>query len=201
MPTVKRPSSVSGRLARLGFVDPDAAAALLREPALAGLIDPLEDIFDDGLLVAMSTVADPDLALQALAAMLGALDPDAAGRAGGEPDSHPPRLHALLRSGGPGRDRLLGVLGASSALGEHLRRHPDHWTVLLEEQQPSPRGDGDVGWLGRARAGFVRDELLAGVQADPAAERPGLGPAGRPRPTTRCGSPTGAGCWPSPGAT
>ena len=37
------------------------------------------------------------------------------------------------------RDRLLAVLGASSALGDHLARHPRHWvTAAFEGPIPGP---------------------------------------------------------------
>ncbi len=41
----------------------------------------------------------------------------------------------MLRAGGPARDRLLAVLGASAAFGDHLARHPAHWTSCW----PTPR--------------------------------------------------------------
>ena len=44
-----RAGSRVGRLARLGFAEPARADALLDNPALAGLTDPLDDVFTDGL--------------------------------------------------------------------------------------------------------------------------------------------------------
>ncbi len=38
---------------------------MLADPALAGLMDPLEDVFDDGLLAALSSIPQPDQALLA----------------------------------------------------------------------------------------------------------------------------------------
>ena len=61
-----RPASRAGRLARLGFADPARADALLDDRAIAGLTDPLDDVFGDGLADALSQVADPDLALLGL---------------------------------------------------------------------------------------------------------------------------------------
>src|SRR5690606_8668459 len=58
--------------------------------------------------------------------------------------------------------RLFAVLGASSALGDHLLRHPEHWHDLTD---PS---------LGTTRpaAYAVRARLLEAVGADPRAESP-----------------------------
>ncbi len=148
-----RQVTLAGQLARLGFSDPARAQRLLEEPALAGLIDPLEDVFDDGVLVALGDVPDPDLALAGLARMIDGLrsgaDPERDG-AGAAP------VLAALRSGGPVRDRLLAVIGSSAALADHLARHPEHWTAL--------RGEPD--------AGDDRDDLLAAVGADPGAAVP-----------------------------
>ena len=56
-----RAVSQSATLARLGFADPPRAEQLLADPALAGLVDPLDDVFNDGLLDALAAAADPDL--------------------------------------------------------------------------------------------------------------------------------------------
>jgi glutamate-ammonia-ligase adenylyltransferase len=123
------PRSVSraGRLARLGFAEPARADALLDDPALAGLTDPLDEVFADGLPDALSQVADPDLALLGLVRLMESLrkaDIDSEGY-GGE-------LISALRHASAGRDRLLAVLGASSALGDHLVTHPGHWRAVIE---------------------------------------------------------------------
>jgi len=102
----------------LGFADPARADALLDDPALAGLTDPLDEVFGDGLPDALSQVADPDLALLGLVRMMESLrkaDIDGEGRVVDSAE-----LIAALRHAGPGRDRLLAVLGASSALVDHL---------------------------------------------------------------------------------
>jgi len=128
-----RPASRAGRLARLGFADPARADLLLDDPALAGFNDPLDDVFGDGLTDALSLVADPDLALLGLVRVMEALrqrDKKSENR-GGE-------LIAALRHSGFGRDRLLAVLGASSALVDHLVTHPDHWRSVTEAMRQSP---------------------------------------------------------------
>jgi glutamate-ammonia-ligase adenylyltransferase len=160
-----RQSSLTGRLARLGFSDPARAERLLDDPALAGLVDPLEDRYDDGVLSALAEVADPDLALTGLVRLLenlgarGGPGPITGGGSGALGRTGVARLLATLRSGGPARDRLLAVLGGSAALADHLARHPEHWAVL----------EGVPGSDDPAR---VRAELLAAVGADPRAAQP-----------------------------
>jgi glutamate-ammonia-ligase adenylyltransferase len=149
-----RQVSAVGRLARLGFADPERAARLLDDPAIAGLVDPLEDRFADGLVAALRLVPDPDLALLGLVRLLEGVP--AAGVA-----ADPGRLRAVLRAGGPARARLLAVLGASAAFGDHLARHPAHWTVLLAD---APAAE--------AIPGAARTALLRAVGADPEAAEP-----------------------------
>lgn len=109
-----RRSSTFIRLLRSGFTDPSAAARLLDADALASVrADPV-------LLDALSATADPDLALLGLVRLA---------------EAQPPEELALLLdtlvSAKPLRDRLLGVLGASEALGDHLARHPRDWHALV----------------------------------------------------------------------
>ncbi|MFI5755434.1 bifunctional [glutamine synthetase] adenylyltransferase/[glutamine synthetase]-adenylyl-L-tyrosine phosphorylase [Streptomyces sp. NPDC051569] len=109
-----RRSSTFTRLLRHGFTDPSAAERLLDVPAMSLIrSDPL-------LLDALGGTADPDLALRGLVRLAEAAAPD--------------QLRMLLDtvvSAKPLRDRLLGVLGASEALGDHLARHPGDWQVLV----------------------------------------------------------------------
>jgi glutamate-ammonia-ligase adenylyltransferase len=111
---------------RRGFTDPEAAAARLAEPALAA------HAADSVLLDALAATADPDQALKGLAGLVEAVADEA-------------ERHALLdtlTTAKPLRDRLLGVLGASAALGEHLARHPHDWhelvTFELHDIHPGP---------------------------------------------------------------
>ena len=127
-----RSASRAGRLARLGFADPARADALLDDAALAGLTDPLDEVFGDGLPDALSQVADPDLALFGLVRLMESLrQTDIDG------EDHVGELIAALRHAGAGRDRLLAVLGASSALGDHLVTHPGHWRCVTEARRQS----------------------------------------------------------------
>jgi len=126
-------------LARLGFADPARADALLDNPALAGLTDPLDEVFGDGLPDALSQVADPDLALFGLVRLMESLrQTDIDG------EDHVGELIAELRHAGPGRDRLLAVLGASSALVDHLVTHPGHWRSVTEARRQSPEQRRDA---------------------------------------------------------
>ncbi|MER7761370.1 bifunctional [glutamine synthetase] adenylyltransferase/[glutamine synthetase]-adenylyl-L-tyrosine phosphorylase [Streptomyces sp. NPDC097619] len=109
-----RRSSTSIRLLRHGFTDPTAAARLLEVPELA----PVRS--DPVLLDALGATADPDLALRGLVRLAEAQAPDGDGT-----------LLTTLVTAKPLRDRLLGVLGASEALADHLARHPDDWQALV----------------------------------------------------------------------
>ncbi len=142
-----RADSVAARLARLGFADAGRAERLLADPALAGLLDPLEDVADDGLVTALAATADPDQALLGTVRLLEGL-PGTPSAPGGVA-----ALRATLRSGSTTRDRLLAVLGSSAALGDHLARHPAHWTALADAAPPTPEQ--------------LRARLLGAVGADP----------------------------------
>ena len=73
---------------------------------------------------------------------------------------------APLQVWGPLRDRLLAVLGASAALGDHLVRHPEHWPALDEPAPAHPR--------------LLRAALLETVGADPTADVPVAAGASHP---------------------
>lgn len=109
-----RRSSTFTRLLRHGFTDPSAAERLLDLPELSSVrADPV--LFD-----ALGATADPDLALHSLVRLVEAEEP-------GERQV----LLDTLVTAKPLRDRLLGALGASEALGDHLARHPRDWQVLV----------------------------------------------------------------------
>ncbi len=110
-----RRSSIFTRLLRHGFTDPSAAERLLDSDGLA----PVRN--DPVLLDALGQTADPDLALLGLVRMLEAQE----GRT-----AHQELLDTLIAAK-PLRDRLLGVLGASEALADHLARHPSDWQALV----------------------------------------------------------------------
>ncbi|MEU1302696.1 bifunctional [glutamine synthetase] adenylyltransferase/[glutamine synthetase]-adenylyl-L-tyrosine phosphorylase [Streptomyces shenzhenensis] len=113
--TPGRRSSTFTRLLRHGFTDPSGAERLLDGAELA----PVRS--DPVLLEALGATADPDLALGGLVRLLEA-QPD--------PTAHRELLDTLIAAK-PLRDRLLGVLGASTALADHLARHPRDWAELV----------------------------------------------------------------------
>jgi glutamate-ammonia-ligase adenylyltransferase len=135
--TSARTATQGATLARLGFADPGRAERLLADPALAGLVDPLDDVFSDGLPDALGLVADPDLALLSLVRLLESLRKAPSDRdTGSEDSSDTAQLIAALRHPGRARDRMLAVLGASTALADHLVAHPEQWRSVTEA---SPR--------------------------------------------------------------
>ncbi|MGD6745847.1 bifunctional [glutamine synthetase] adenylyltransferase/[glutamine synthetase]-adenylyl-L-tyrosine phosphorylase [Streptomyces sp. BH106] len=110
-----RRSSTFTRLLRLGFTDPSTAERLLDAPALSAVrADPL-------LLDALGGAADPDLALLGLVRLVEAQEDETARR----------ELLDTLVAAKPLRDRLLGVLGSSEALADHLARHSKDWRALV----------------------------------------------------------------------
>ncbi|QEU94784.1 bifunctional [glutamine synthetase] adenylyltransferase/[glutamine synthetase]-adenylyl-L-tyrosine phosphorylase [Streptomyces kanamyceticus] len=110
-----RRSSTFTRLLRHGFTDPSAAERLLDAPDL-------DTVRDDPLLLdALGATADPDLALLGLVRLVEGQE-DEVGRR---------ELLDTLVTAKPLRDRLLGVLGASEALADHLARHPRDWRALV----------------------------------------------------------------------
>ncbi|WEO97809.1 bifunctional [glutamine synthetase] adenylyltransferase/[glutamine synthetase]-adenylyl-L-tyrosine phosphorylase [Streptomyces sp. FXJ1.172] len=113
--TPGRRSSTFTRLLRHGFTDPSAAERLLDGPELT----PVRN--DPFLLEALGATADPDLALHGLVRLLEAQP---------TPTDHRELLDTLIAAK-PLRDRLLGVLGASAALADHLARHPADWQALV----------------------------------------------------------------------
>ncbi|MGV9349380.1 bifunctional [glutamine synthetase] adenylyltransferase/[glutamine synthetase]-adenylyl-L-tyrosine phosphorylase [Streptomyces spiralis] len=110
-----RRSSTFTRLLRHGFTEASAAERLLDGPELA----PIRN--DPVLLEALGATADPDLALRGLVRLLEAQPSPTARR----------ELLDTLIAAKPLRDRLLGVLGASAALGDHLARHSGDWHALV----------------------------------------------------------------------
>ncbi|MFC7808149.1 bifunctional [glutamine synthetase] adenylyltransferase/[glutamine synthetase]-adenylyl-L-tyrosine phosphorylase [Streptomyces olivaceus] len=110
-----RRSSTFTRLLRHGFTDPSAAERLLDGAELA------EVRADPVLLEALGATADPDLALHGLVRLLEAQP---------GPTARQELLDTLIAAK-PLRDRLLGVLGASEALADHLARHAGDWQALV----------------------------------------------------------------------
>ncbi|BCJ51219.1 hypothetical protein Asp14428_26940 [Actinoplanes sp. NBRC 14428] len=132
------------RLARYGFADNGARAADLLGPGGLRLWNPeaQEPVDPEAgeLLQALSRAADPTLALRQLHRLVDAAS-RAALRGNGGPVTGPgeeiaagPAAEAILTAlaGDAGlRRRLIAVLGASSALGDHLVANHDQWRVLV----------------------------------------------------------------------
>ncbi len=121
----ERGSTQVGRLARLGFDDPPAAARSLTG---AGLWSDGAAV-DEGaavVVLALTESADPDLAAAALARLV-------------EASAQPEELLSRLRDHDGLRRRLFSVLGASSALGDHLVAHPEDWLALDDDDVTSTR--------------------------------------------------------------
>ncbi|EGX55636.1 bifunctional glutamine-synthetase adenylyltransferase/deadenyltransferase [Streptomyces zinciresistens K42] len=110
-----RRSSTFTRLLRHGFTDPSAAERLLDGAELALVRN------DPVLLEALGATADPDLALHGLVRLIEAQP--------GPTDRR--ELLDTVIAAKPLRDRLLGVLGASAALADHLARHAGDWQALV----------------------------------------------------------------------
>ena len=151
----RRPRSLRSRLLAAGVSDSGRALACLGDPALTRLLPPA-GADDPGapahaLAGALAATADPDLALLSLVRLARAVDdgagpresprrllarllrraPDAAARAAPRPDWAP----APVGEDAPDEQlrhlqRLLAVLGSSSALGDFLAAHPEGLAAL-----------------------------------------------------------------------
>src|SRR6476660_466674 len=127
-----RTSTTEGALARLGFADPDRAVGLIDDRALLPIRAAVEDGQLDPLAAVMGDTADPDQCLRGLVRVAESL-----ARLGDPPDWGISALAAELAAPGVGRERVLGVLGASTALVDELVRHPEHWVdAARAERRP-----------------------------------------------------------------
>jgi glutamate-ammonia-ligase adenylyltransferase len=128
-----------GNLVRLGFFEPARARAILDD--LGEVARPL--------VAPIGRSADPDLALASLVAIADVVE------------DRDQLLQEVADDEGTSM-RLLSVLGASQALGEHLRRHPEQWHELTDPTIGSTRPPAYV----------LRATLLEAVGADPGEESP-----------------------------
>jgi glutamate-ammonia-ligase adenylyltransferase len=140
-----RTFSVAGSLARLGFDDVPRVRTLLEDPALAPVHD-TEGLVPADLVAALGETADPDLAVLGLVRLVESLVQ--AGVRG--PDGLDGLVETVLTPR-VARDRVLSLLGASTALVDHLVRHPTHWTCAARAEPKPPE--------------TVRAGLVAAVQA------------------------------------
>ncbi|MDQ6525314.1 bifunctional [glutamine synthetase] adenylyltransferase/[glutamine synthetase]-adenylyl-L-tyrosine phosphorylase [Nocardioides sp. LHD-245] len=114
-------------LLRLGFVDLDRAVADLEQLGPGGT----------DLLALLGRTADPDAALRGLCRLAEAA----------EETGERAALLAAVRDDEGTAMRLLGVLGASAALADHLATHPTHWRELADPALGSTR---PAAWAVRA---------------------------------------------------
>ncbi|MEU4388628.1 bifunctional [glutamine synthetase] adenylyltransferase/[glutamine synthetase]-adenylyl-L-tyrosine phosphorylase [Promicromonospora sp. NPDC023805] len=181
----RRPETLTTHLIRAGFADLTRSASLWRDPDLVSVLDSRPKgargadhaagpdrgavelaPADAALLRALAVVADPDLALLQLV-RLAAAAPDRLRPVLAVPDGEPAEARDADGDEAPqpsARDRLLRVLGSSSALGDELVRHP----ALLDLIGDRTPGTG-------VPAELVRAELLRAVAADPESEEPVAG--------------------------
>ncbi|WP_435203651.1 bifunctional [glutamine synthetase] adenylyltransferase/[glutamine synthetase]-adenylyl-L-tyrosine phosphorylase [Janibacter sp. GS2] len=152
-------------LARRGFTDTRRAQQLLDDPVLEPLLEEPAP-----LLGALSRAADPDAALLGLVRLL-----EAAGDGREE-------LVGALRTEEFVRHRVIGALGISTALIDHLVAHPEQWhdAVSAREMTPEERTEaliaevaerGDLEAQDAMRVGYRR-QLLGIAARDVTAEDP-----------------------------
>ena len=192
----RRPRSLRSRLLAAGVSDSGRALACLGDPALTRLLPPA-GADDPGapahaLAGALAATADPDLALLSLVRLARAVDagaglrdsprrllarllrraPDAAARAAPRPDWAP----APIGEDAPDEQlrhlqRLLAVLGSSSALGDFLAAHPEGLAALAPARAPDAPGLPDARTALRAAVtgalGRLATEDGPGSEGDP----------------------------------
>ncbi|HVM29028.1 MAG TPA: bifunctional [glutamine synthetase] adenylyltransferase/[glutamine synthetase]-adenylyl-L-tyrosine phosphorylase [Mycobacteriales bacterium] len=141
--TAPRGESSTGRLVRLGFAEPRDVAEALTSLGLWRAGEPVDDVAA-AVVTDLADTADPDAAVAGLAKVVAQLDDDA-------------ELLDALRASSGLRRRMFAVLGASTALADHLALHPDQWRVLLDDDIVASRPT----LLGLHRT------LLVAVGADP----------------------------------
>jgi glutamate-ammonia-ligase adenylyltransferase len=128
-------------LARLGITDGGAPETLTR---LAWWHNGQIRRDAEDTLWALSRAPDPNLVLRSLARLRHAIGDGWV------------ELDALMRRDPGVRGRLLGVLGSSTALGDHLVANPESWHALASPEAADP------GW-----ADLAAQRLLVAVGADP----------------------------------
>jgi glutamate-ammonia-ligase adenylyltransferase len=120
-----RASSREGWLARAGFTDAASAARLLDRTESSGTV------LDDTVLAAVGRSADPNRALVALGRLLDTVEDRT-------------ELLAALSQDERLVGRLAAVLGLSTALADHLIRHPKQWHDLADVDTGRRPGPSDL---------------------------------------------------------
>ncbi len=156
-PTSARDRRIARAPARLGLTDPDAGPRLVALGWWDASGDGAPVPGTELIVWALARSPDPDLALVAIERLREALgDDDWAG------------LDEALRADQGLRGRLFGVLGGSTALGDHLIANPDRWRTLSTHRTPGRTYDPSVLPDLDERTGV----LLAAVGAAPGEDRP-----------------------------
>ncbi|MDO5699737.1 MAG: bifunctional [glutamine synthetase] adenylyltransferase/[glutamine synthetase]-adenylyl-L-tyrosine phosphorylase [Dermatophilus congolensis] len=163
---IRRVTSSSAWFARAGFTDAGGSARFAESAELEGLAEP-----DGSLLRGIAATASPDLAIRALVRFI-----ESAGRSAD--------LDRLLSRESSRRARLLGVLGESATLGDHLARHPEHLRAVTDAVPMGPAERvahltravsaserGDVSAFDALRIGY-REQLLGILAADVTSAEP-----------------------------
>lgn len=159
------PARPGPSISRRGFDDTRRAESLLADPALA----PLAEVRDD-LVAALTRAADPDSALLGLVRVVEA--------AGEEVEA----LLAALRDDAAARARIIGAMGVSTALVDHLVAHPEQWRDAVDAREMTPEerteallaeiaDPGDLEPQDALRVGYRR-QLLGIAARDTTAEDP-----------------------------
>ncbi len=149
---VSRGGRIPASLVRLGFADSEQASARLGSSVL-GLWDPenqeATDVGAAAILVALGETADPGLAALSLC------------RLAEEAPDRETLLHQL-REDESLRRTLFGVLGASSALGDHLVANPGDWRLLDHPapHDPAPALLAAAGSVQSLRTAYRRELLV-----------------------------------------
>ncbi|MFV0406900.1 MAG: bifunctional [glutamine synthetase] adenylyltransferase/[glutamine synthetase]-adenylyl-L-tyrosine phosphorylase [Propioniciclava sp.] len=138
-----RMATQAGELARRGFTEPRQAVEVI-----AQCLDDLDETVVRALVADVIQSADPDQALAYIGRLV------ATQRAALQPVLDDPGY----------RRRVTAVLGASTALGQHIVVHPEVLTVLADAPQ-------------RSSAAEVLAELLTAVDADPQLAKPVADPS------------------------
>ncbi|MBM9466884.1 bifunctional [glutamine synthetase] adenylyltransferase/[glutamine synthetase]-adenylyl-L-tyrosine phosphorylase [Nakamurella leprariae] len=110
--------------ARYGLPETDRVRGELVDVRLFDTAGPVAGAED--VLAAVARAGRPELAVSQLASVVQRLRE---GDTPGEADALLTALHDDVRF----RGRLLGVLGGSTVLGDHLCTHPQHWRLLVGE--------------------------------------------------------------------
>ncbi|SMC67082.1 bifunctional [glutamine synthetase] adenylyltransferase/[glutamine synthetase]-adenylyl-L-tyrosine phosphorylase [Janibacter indicus] len=159
------PARPGPSISRRGFDDTRRAESLLADPALA----PLAEVRGD-LVAALTRAADPDSALLGLVRVVEA--------AGDEVEA----LLAALRDDAAARARIIGAMGVSTALVDHLVAHPEQWRDAVDAREMTPEerteallaeiaDPGDLEPQDALRVGYRR-QLLGIAARDTTAEDP-----------------------------